>query len=150
MFHDLALAHGAKRVEVCEVFQEEDLMFREEVLNIMKMNSAFGALYHEPYEEADEKEKKKKHKKGAVDEAEPPVNKFKRAKNSFDDEKYVSPVYEKKGEFRDLPDKYKLGYPVSGHKQKLIFKGGDEETHLGNEGFNSSISSNVAVIAHFT
>lgn len=49
VFCEAAEANGAKRIDICTVYENEGNLFRSELLNVIKLDSSFSSLYM-PYE----------------------------------------------------------------------------------------------------
>lgn len=132
--YDTLLEH-ADKIEICGIIIQNEMICREEILNILKLSSAFKALYDK-----------------CENEYEKNSNKSEQVKyNSYDE---IILKYRDDSKFIAIKDEYLLGNVVflnTNYKCKYLYEGiscDDDcnEVTLGNEGFYGKIRNNLAMI----
>jgi len=144
LFYELCKRKGAKDIKIADVCDDDGQLYYKEILTIIKINHAFANVYNnqEDYD-SDENDHYHPIEDQSPDET-PPKTKFVSINK-------IRPQYDEDNEYVAIKDDYLLGDTVflkTNTKQKLAYKG-DEEIHLGNEGFYGTVYSDVAIIVSF-
>lgn len=179
VFCELALAAGAKSVEICRVYENtssflEGGLFREELLPLMKLDSRFDSLYYDyeweqqetrEYYEREAKKKEEARKLAKEQGREEEANKIEAAKEENSENEYPakrlppmlpyltsipSPSYDD-GTAVAVKDEYRLGNTLflATAVPWQLKYRGNIDAYLGNDGFSGNVYSNLAIIAHF-
>lgn len=118
---------------------DEKEIYSREILDVIQLDSSFHSLYHE-IEESEESESESEENYKELD--------YENEEEEYDSYKDIKLNLDKENKYKAISKKYLLGDVIFLKTQKspeMLYKG-DEEIHLGNEGFYGEISTNLAVI----
>jgi len=138
-----------KAMEVVEVcWDENGRIFRKEILPILQFSDSFNTLYNEIKEEDTDYDENIAEKE---DEEESKGDGKKKKSENFDIINDLSKLinYDSENQSRAIADNFLLGDVVflkTRCKEKQLFKGGNDDLWLGNEGFFGEIWENLALI----
>jgi hypothetical protein len=133
------------KIEICGIVMKDEKIYREEVMNIFKIDFAFEALYRESYDT-----------KSKTFNRDVEINK-KSGKIRYDSYDKINLDYreDKNSDFKMIKDEYLLGDCVflnTKFNYKELYEGISNtdyygEVSLGNHGFTGTITNNLAIIA---
>jgi len=149
LFYELAKKNGARNIDIVSIYDDDGNIYREEILNVIHLNHAFSNVYVNREDDYDEDEESDEEDLLSEQSDEEDTNDKKLTK--FSDVDKIKPSYDKKNQYIAIKDEYLLGDTIflkTNSKEKVSYTG-DEEIHLGNEGFYGTIYSNLAIIAQF-